>query len=61
MIRVVENERGGVIVCPNAVAGELVSVSDAACAILGFGVFGGRGFAGVGRVHPARLFILSSF
>jgi hypothetical protein len=63
MIRVVENERGGVIVCATScsVADEPDNVSDAAYAMLGFGVSSGRGFAGAGRVHPARSFILSAF
>jgi hypothetical protein len=55
MIRVVENERGGVIVCATSygVADEPDNVSDAAYAMLGFGVSSGSGFAGAGRVHPA--------
>jgi hypothetical protein len=63
VIRVVENERGGVIVCPTSysVADEPVNVSDATNAMLGFGASSKSGFAGAGRVHPARLFILSSF
>jgi hypothetical protein len=55
---------GSVIVCASSygVADEPVSVGDALHeAMPGFGVSSGRGFAGAGRVHPARPFILSSF
>jgi hypothetical protein len=58
VIRVVEDERDGVIVCPNGVAGETVNVSDA---MLGSGASGESGFAGAGRAHTERPFILSSF
>jgi hypothetical protein len=58
---VVENEQGGVIVCPNTVADEPVNVNDATYAMPGFGVSSERGFAAAGRVHNARPFILSSF
>jgi hypothetical protein len=61
MIRVVENERDGVIVCPNAVADKPVNVSDATYATPGFGAFGESGFVGEGRVRRARPFTLSSF
>jgi hypothetical protein len=63
VIRVVENERGGVTVCASSygVADEPVNVGDAACAMLGFGGSGESGFVGAGRVHIARPFILSSF
>jgi hypothetical protein len=63
VIRVVENERGGLIACPTSysVADEPVNVSDAAYAMLGFGASSGSGFAGAGRVHIARPFILSLF
>jgi hypothetical protein len=54
-VRVVENERGGVIVCASSygVASERVSVGDALYAMLGFGASSGIGFVGAGRVHPA--------
>jgi hypothetical protein len=57
MVHVVENERGGVIACPD-VAGEPFSVGDA---MFGFDVSSGRGFTGAGRVHIARPFVFSSF
>jgi GxxExxY protein len=55
---------GSVIACVSSygVADEPVSVGDALHeAMPDFGVSSGRGFAGAGRVHPARPFILSSF
>jgi hypothetical protein len=63
VIRVVENERGGVIVCASSygVADEPVNVGDATYAMLGFGASSESGFAATGRVHIARPFILSSF
>jgi hypothetical protein len=60
VVHVVENERGGFIVCPNAVADEPVNVGDATYAMPGFGVPSEHGFAGAGRVHIACPFILSS-
>jgi hypothetical protein len=64
VIRVVGNERGGPILCPTSdgSADELVNVIDAPYeSHLGFGGLSESGFAGVGRVHIARSFILPSF
>jgi hypothetical protein len=55
VVRVVENERGGVIVCANGVADELVNIGDATYAMPGFGASRGSGFAGAGRVHTSCL------
>jgi hypothetical protein len=60
VIRVGENERPPSLYAQAATTLP-VDISDAPYAMVGFGAASGSGFAGAGRVHPARPFILSSF